>query len=382
VLRERLPAVWAALADGALDVPRARVFIDVLGPSAAGVAEAVAPRVLPEAAGLSLGKLRARLTRAVLAEDAAAAEERRAHAERNADVRVFPTGDGMSQLTVELPSPIAAACWTTVDELAWMVKNDGDERPIGQLRSVVFADLMLRPWDVSRPAVTAQLTVVAPLETLTPHGGGVAEVDGLPITAAQVRELLARLDAVCPGGLRAPAGGSLRIAVTDGDGALRALTDRRELARIARRGCPEHPTDTDSSFDAQCGRAVLGVPPPVDRYVPSAAQRRFVKQRDRSCRHPNCGRPVGRVDLDHVVAYGDGGPTDCDNLCCLCRRHHRLKTHAPGWRFVLTADGRLRVTTPSGVTRTTRPPGLRARIEQRALPAPPPPAPPDEPPPF
>jgi hypothetical protein len=51
VLRERLPAVWAALADGALDVPRARVFIDVLGPSAAGVAEAVAPRVLPEAAG-------------------------------------------------------------------------------------------------------------------------------------------------------------------------------------------------------------------------------------------------------------------------------------------------------------------------------------------
>jgi hypothetical protein len=117
--------------------------------------------------------------------------------------------------------------------------------------------------------------------------------------------------------------------------------------------------------------------------VPSAAQRRFVKHRDRSCRHPNCGRPVGRVDLDHVVAYGDGGATDCDNLCCLCRRHHRLKTHAPGWRFVLTADGRLRVTTPSGVTRTTRPPGLRARIEQRALPAPPPPpAPPEEPPPF
>jgi hypothetical protein len=128
---------------------------------------------------------------------------------------------------------------------------------------------------------------------------------------------------------------------------------------------------------------VLGPPPPVDRYTPSPAQRRFVKQRDRSCRHPNCGRPVGRVDLDHVVAYGDGGPTDCDNLCCLCRRHHRLKTHAPGWRFVLTADGRLRVTTPSGVTRTTRPPGLRARIEQRALPAPPPPpAPPEEPPPF
>ncbi|MET0764692.1 MAG: hypothetical protein ABWY29_07480 [Blastococcus sp.] len=114
--------------------------------------------------------------------------------------------------------------------------------------------------------------------------------------------------------------------------------------------------------------------------MPSPAQRRFVEHRDRACRHPNCGQPVGRVDLDHVVAYGAGGRTECVNLCCLCRRHHRLKTHRRGWRFVLTRDGRLRVTTPSGITRTTRPPGLRDRIEQRALP--PPPAPPEEPPPF
>jgi hypothetical protein len=121
----------------------------------------------------------------------------------------------------------------------------------------------------------------------------------------------------------------------------------------------------------------------VDRYVPTPAQRRFVKLRDRTCRHPHCGQPVGRVDLDHVHAYGQGGPTDCDNLCCLCRRHHRLKTHAGGWRFLLTEHGVLRVTTPGGITRTTRPPGLRDRIEQRALPAPPPrPALPEEPPPF
>jgi hypothetical protein len=124
---------------------------------------------------------------------------------------------------------------------------------------------------------------------------------------------------------------------------------------------------------------VLERPPPVDRYVPSAAQRRFLEHRDRTCGPPSCVQPVGRVDLDHVVPYPDGA-TDCDNLCCLCRRHHRLKTHAPGWRFVLTRDGRLEVTTPSGITRTTRPPGLRGRIEQRALPAPPPP--PQEPPPF
>ena len=379
VLVERLPCVWAALADGELDRPRAQVFIDVLGSTAEGVAEAVAPRVLPGAAGLSLGRLRARLYREVLAEDATAAEQRRLETEKRADVRVFPTGDGMSSLAAELPAPLAAACWSTVDELAWMARRDGDRRPIGQLRAGVLADLILRPWDTSRPAVTANLTVLAPLPTLTGRSDEPAEVDGQPITAAHLRELLEQLDAVCPGGLQAPTGGSLQIAVTDADGALLATTSRPELARIARRGCPDHPTGPDDD----CTCPVLAAPARVDRYRPSAPQGRFVTTRDRSCRHPNCGQPVGRVDLDHVLADADGGPTDCANLCCLCRHHHRLKTHARGWRFVLTPHGVLRVTTPSGITRTTRPPGLRDRIEQRALPAPPPPpATPEEPPPF
>jgi hypothetical protein len=43
-----------------------------------------------------------------------------------------------------------------------------------------------------------------------------------------------------------------------------------------------------------------------------------------------------------------------------------------GWRFVMRSDEMLSVTTPSGITRTTRPPGLD----------PPGPAPDDDPPPF
>jgi hypothetical protein len=213
-------------------------------------------------------------------------------------------------------------------------------------------------------------------------------VSGQPITAAHVRELLAQLDAICPGGLQAPTGGTLKLSITDGDGALLATTSRPELERIARRGCPDHPDPDGRTAVAPsggCGCPVLDRPPAVDRYTPSPAQRRFIKARDRTCRLPGCGQPVGRVDLDHVHAYAQGGLTDCDNLCCLCRHHHRLKTHAPGWRFELLADGTLRVTTPSGITRTTRPPELRDHIEQRALPAPPPPLRPvplDDPPPF
>ena len=72
---------------------------------------------------------------------------------------------------------------------------------------------------------------------------------------------------------------------------------------------------------------------------------------------PGCHNHVGRADIDHTRAHADGGQTACDNLCCLCRRHHRLKTHARGWTFTLDPDGTLHVTTPTGVTRTTRPPG-------------------------
>ncbi len=103
--------------------------------------------------------------------------------------------------------------------------------------------------------------------------------------------------------------------------------------------------------------------------------------RDRTCRHPGCRSRAAWADLDHVVPHADGGPTVCDNLCCLCRRHHRLKTHAKGWRYVLTPDGVLTVTTPSGITRTSRPPGLRCPADP-ILPGPPRPVPGDDPPPF
>ncbi|MGY1660892.1 HNH endonuclease signature motif containing protein [Geodermatophilus sp. SYSU D00705] len=196
-------------------------------------------------------------------------------------------------------------------------------------------------------------------------------VDGLPITAGHVRELLARLDAL---GLRAPAGGSLGVAVTDAGGRLLATASAAQLARLARRGCPAHP-------GGNCGCPVLDRPPATPAYAPTAAQRGFVTTRDRGCRFPGCGQPVGLADLDHVVAHAGGGATDCANLCCLCRSHHRLKTFARGWRFVLDDDGTLHVTTPSGITRSTRPPGLRRDAPRAPALAPPSDEPPPQPPP-
>jgi hypothetical protein len=330
--RESLPRTWAALRAGQIDERRARDLADVLAHTAPEVARAVEARLLGEASSLSLRRLRARAQELLLELDAAGAHERRDQAQQAADVRIYPSPtDGMGTLAADMPVDELAACYDLVDSLARMLKADGDERPLGALRAAVLSLLIRRPADHGPPVgVRVDLTVSAALDSLTGSSAASGTVDGHLITAAHLRELLARAGAL---GLEAPDGGSLTFALTDAEG---------------------------------------------------DAQRRWVKTRDRTCRFPHCGQRVGLPDLDHVRAHAAGGETSCTNLCCLCRSHHRLKTFAPGWRFAIGDDGTLHVTTPSGVTRTTRPPGVRPR--ERApgpFPGEPnPPMPDDEPPPF
>ncbi|MFC6286852.1 hypothetical protein ACFP3Q_11625 [Nocardioides sp. GCM10027113] len=57
-----------------------------------------------------------------------------------------------------------------------------------------------------------------------------------------------------------------------------------------------------------------------------------------TCVFPWCTRPAHRCDHDHTIPHAAGGTTcDC-NLAPLCRRHHRLKTHA-GWTYTTPDQG-------------------------------------------
>ncbi|MCW2699756.1 MAG: endonuclease [Blastococcus sp.] len=362
LLTTKLTGTWHALYEGRLDVRKMRALVDLLDSAKPEVVARIEQRVLPHAEKLTVAQLRDRVRRALARLDAAALQERQAEAARRANVSSQPMGDGMSRLAIDLPIHQAAACVDAIDQYAQLLRADGDRRPIGVLRSAVAADLILRPWE-SRPPVTAQLVVHAPLAALHPAGAGSqppAEVAGEIVTAAQCRELLEQLDML---GVRAaPAGGCVQVAVGDPvSGRLVAVATRNELRRgagIRRRRTRRGKTANSATASAPPPDDGPGLRPPAatTAYRPTAAQHRFLRARDRTCRMPGCRRRPGRCDIDHGIAHADGGPTDCWNLCCLCRRHHRIKTFARGWHFELLPDGRLIVRTPSGVSRESRPP--------------------------
>jgi hypothetical protein len=66
------------------------------------------------------------------------------------------------------------------------------------------------------------------------------------------------------------------------------------------------------------------------RRVASPGQRRALLARDGGCCFPGCTRPASWCQAHHVIAWDDGGPTDIDNMCLLCRYHHREFTKR-GW---------------------------------------------------
>jgi hypothetical protein len=148
-----------------------------------------------------------------------------------------------------------------------------------------------------------------------------------------------------------------RIAVTDAlTGALLALTDApglRAAGTCGDRACRTGRRVCDHDLT---GRPGLGPPGPCETYRPGAELDRFLRARDRRCRQPGCRNRVPRGgELDHNQPWPDG-PTAAHNLNGFCTGHHRGKHQAPGWRFDLSDEGTLTVTTPTGLVASTTPP--------------------------
>lgn len=102
---------------------------------------------------------------------------------------------------------------------------------------------------------------------------------------------------------------------------------------------------------------------PVPGYEHPSVMDEFIRTRDAVCRAPGCRRRADRCDCDHVDPY-PRGRTSVENGCCPCRRHHRLKTHALGWRVDVSPGSTLTWTTPTGLTASTKPRDLRTEQER------------------
>jgi hypothetical protein len=92
-----------------------------------------------------------------------------------------------------------------------------------------------------------------------------------------------------------------------------------------------------------------------DAYKVPEAIAEQIRLRDRTCVHPHCHRPARSCDIDHIDPYvdpADGGPpgqTNTENLACLCRLHHRIKTHG-GWNYSMLEPGVFLWHSPHGHT--------------------------------
>ena len=119
-------------------------------------------------------------------------------------------------------------------------------------------------------------------------------------------------------------------------------------------------------------------------YRPPTALADHVRARDHECRSPICRRTATASDLDHTVAWNDGGTTCEHNLHAGCRHDHRLKTHAPGWTVTQSPDGTITYATPTGHTYTSKPHDYRPEppTDLHHRPDPPPTDDDPDPPPF
>jgi hypothetical protein len=295
-LTGRLPQVHAALLAGELDLPRARVIADLTAVLDPAVTDRVVAEILPVAAGLTTGELRARLRRLVISVDPEAAAMRQELAVSTRHMVCYPESDGTAALLASgLPAERAKAAANRIDQLARAAKHAGDSRTMDQLRADTMLDLLVGTH--TGQSVDARIEVTVPLATLLEFKDAPGELAGYGPLVADIARQLAD----------SSRRSHWRYTVIDPQGRpVQHGTTRRPTAEIAR----------------------------------------TVRLRDRTCRAPGCRMPAIKCDIDHRRDWQHGGESTVDNLCCLCRHHHRLK-HEASWRYRQIAPGVWAWTSPT-----------------------------------
>jgi hypothetical protein len=320
-LTRLLPATLAALGEGRFSDRHARVIVAAAKELPPEMVSAFEAAILPAASVLTVPKLarRARMVAARL--DPRKLVERHVEAFAGRGVWMEPEADGMAVVCHRTSAVNAVAILDRVTRIAKMQLHDEDEqRTLAQISADALDDLLLDEGAVlsvgdrgqhsqpeSHRGTRPQVHVTVPVLTAMGKSDQPGELEGYgPIDAETAR----------------------RLAGT-ASGFFRILTDPETGAALS------------------IGRTKYEVP---------AALRRYLQVRDGTCRFVGCNRQAKYSDLDHTVAWEDGGETAAANLAHLCRAHHRLK-HATEWRVEQSPGGRgtLDWRSPSGCRYSTEP---------------------------
>lgn len=327
-LHVRLPRTRARLEAGTISPEHAEVVARLADGLPASVLPVFETRVLRAAVGRTPAQTAAVARRLRARLDRLGERRRRDRARRHVDVHVWAEDDGLACVLARLPIADAARLEAAIEARSGCVSWLREDASRGERRAAALVEAVCGPHPAGGSAVGVEVQVTVDLATLVglgdqpatiAAGGGTPE----PMTAGALRDLLSRPDV--------------------------PLTMRRLV------------TDPLSGDLLDLGRTAYRVSPRL---------RHFLVARDGTCRFPGCSRRASGCDVDHGLAWAEGGRTDRDNLACLCRRHHVLKTHG-GWNRLRTdEDGTVVWRGPDGGEYVGRPrldPGETVPYEGEAV---------------
>jgi hypothetical protein len=396
-LTSRLPQTLARMADGLIDLDRARTIAsrtramtDQDAAYADGVLAAAAPGLRPDQLAGKAARLEMKLAPAAVAA--------RKQLARQLDQRVEARREESGNAALagrELDAADVIASKAHIDAIAIQLRDSGlVDGSLGQLRALALIDLTqgrnpldrikAYPAPVPGPADTreavasppggpdpvrlpALINLLVPAGTLLGWGTAPAQAGGWGLLDAGETRTLVQAAARHP-----RTRWCMTIIAPDGSAIAHGCAAGRHPwpphGSPAHRSPPD-PPGTNGSFGAappqQAARLLdlirrLNVTlEPIatgtcdhalaeDRYVPGRRLRHLLQARNQTCTAPACNAQAVYCDLDHTVPYPDG-PTDQCNLTPKCRRHHRTK-QAPGWNATQPTPDTTTWTTPSGRT--------------------------------
>ena len=310
------PTVLESLSHANVTVRHAEILVDDLDVLDPDVAAGLVGRALGLAESLPVGSFRRALRRLIDRETAPSLTERHEAAVRGRRILVEPAGDSMSWVHALVPSVEAHAIYGRVTQKAVVIRDhdrgatrggepgDGSERSLDEIRADVFCDLLIDGTVPQHPkqarGIRATVVVTVPALALLGAEGVTdpAEVEGVgPIPIETARELAG-----------------------NASGWMRVLT---------------HP---ETGAVISVGRT---------KYRPPPELAKLVKWRADRCMGPGCSKPASQCQIDHSVAWADGGETSVTNTAPFCQGHHTVKHHG-GWQITHLGDGSLEWVSPHG----------------------------------